>query len=127
MVEEFTESYEDYLKAIFQISKKKKGGWCSNSEISEYLNVKPASVTGMLYKLRDNGLIKWEPRKSLRLTKKGKDVALNTLNKYYTLKDFFEHVLNLRDRTLTEKLCCGMEHHITTKVSESLRDLIEIN
>jgi DtxR family Mn-dependent transcriptional regulator len=127
MVEEFTESYEDYLKAIFQISKKKKGGWCSNSEISEYLNVKPASVTGMLYKLRDNGLIRWEPRKSLRLTKKGKDVALNTLNKYNTLKDFFEHVLNLRDRTLTEKLCCGMEHHITTKVSESLRDLIEIN
>jgi DtxR family Mn-dependent transcriptional regulator len=127
MVEEFTESYEDYLKAIFQISKKKKGGWCSNSEISEYLKVKPASVTGMLYKLRDNGLIKWEPRKSLRLTKKGKDVALNTLNKYNTLKDFFEHVLNLRDRTLTEKLCCGMEHHITTKVSESLRDLIEID
>ena len=127
MVEEFTESYEDYLKAIFQISKKKKGGWCSNSEISEYLKVKPASVTGMLYKLRDNDLIIWEPRKSLRLTKKGKEIAEDTLNKYNTLRDFFTHVLNLRDRTLTEKLCCGMEHHITTKVSESLRDLIEID
>jgi len=127
MVEEINESYEDYLKAIFQISKKKKGGWCSNSEISEYLNVKPASVTGMLYKLRDHGLIKWEPRKTLRLTKKGKEIAKDTLNKYNTLRDFFTQVLNLRDRTLTEKLCCGMEHHITTKVSESLRDLIEID
>ena len=127
MVEEINESYEDYLKAIFQISKKKKGGWCSNSEISEYLNVKPSSVTGMLYKLRDHGLIKWEPRKTLRLTKKGKEIAKDTLNKYNTLRDFFTHVLNLRDRTLTEKLCCGMEHHITTKVSESLRDLIEID
>ena len=127
MVEEINESYENYLKAIFQISKKHKGGWCSNSEISEFLNVKPASVTGMLYKLRDNDLIIWEPRKSLRLTKKGKEIAEDTLNKYNTLRDFFTHVLNLRDRTLTEKLCCGMEHHITTKVSESLRDLIEID
>ena len=127
MVEEINESYENYLKAIFQITQTKKGGWCSNSEISEYLNVRPASVTGMLHKLKDKGLIKWEPRKSLRLTKRGREIAQNTLDKYNTLKDFFIHVLNLRDRTLTDKLCCGMEHHITNKVSESLRDLIEID
>ena len=127
MVEEINESYENYLKAIFQITKTKKGGWCSNSEISKYLNVKPASVTGMLHKLKDKALIKWEPRKSLRLTKKGREIAHKTLDKYNTLRDFFIHVLNLRDRSLTDKLCCGMEHHITSKVSESLRDLIEID
>jgi len=49
------ESYEDYLKAIFLISKRNKGGWVSNSEISHFLDIKPPSVTSMLYKLKKNG------------------------------------------------------------------------
>lgn len=49
---EIHQSYEDYLKAIYLISKKKKGGWVNNSEISEFLGVKPSSVTGMLYSLK---------------------------------------------------------------------------
>ena len=39
MLEEIKESYEDYLKAILKISKRKKGGWVSNSEIAEFLMV----------------------------------------------------------------------------------------
>ena len=48
------ETYEDYLKAIYIISKSNKGGWVSNSEIASFLNVKPSSVTDMLYKLNQN-------------------------------------------------------------------------
>ena len=36
---EISESNEDYLKAIYLISKKNKGGWVSNREISFLLNV----------------------------------------------------------------------------------------
>lgn len=118
------ESYEDYLKAIYLISKEDKGGWVTNSKISNYLKVKPSSVTNMLYKLKENGLIDWKPRKSIRLTKKGKGVALNIVKNYKCLFDFFVYVLKLKNKSLVQKSCCKIEHYMTPEVSNALEDLI---
>lgn len=121
---EFAESQEDYLKAIHSIARKNKGGWVSNSEISEILGVTPASVTGMLYKLKGNGLISWRPRSSLRLTKKGKQVAETLETNFNRLKEFFIHILKLKNKELVNELCCGIEHHITPEVADALEDLL---
>ena len=118
------ESYEDYLKAIYLISKSNKGGWVSNSEISSFLNVKPPSVTNMLYNLKAKKLITWKPRKSLRLTKEGKKIAQNIIKSYQNLCDFFSNVLKLENSELIKKLSCEIEHHLTPEVSNALEDLI---
>ncbi|MFO8018760.1 MAG: metal-dependent transcriptional regulator [Promethearchaeia archaeon] len=117
------ESYEDYLKAIYLISKNNRGGWVSNSEIAQYLDVKPSSVSSMLHKLKDNGLIFWKPRKSLRLTKKGKKIAKNMMKKYNLLKEFFFNILEIKDKALIKDLSCRIEHHLTPEVSEALQNL----
>ena len=117
------ESYEDYLKAIFLISKNNKGGWVSNSEISDFLNVKPPSVTNMLYKLEANGFIDWKPRKSLRLNQKGKNIAKQVIQNYKKLREFFLETLKLNNKELIDKLCCGIEHHITPEVVKALDNL----
>ena len=44
-ISEIPESYQRYLDIIFIISKKKKGGWVTNKEIAENLQVEPASVS----------------------------------------------------------------------------------
>lgn len=123
MMEKIHESYEDYLKAIFLISKKNKGGWVSNSEISNFLNIKPSSVTNMLYNLKNNDYIKWKPRKSIRLTKKGKDIACNTINNYNSLVKFFSNVLKVKNNALIEKISCEIEHHINPEISNALEEL----
>ena len=117
------DSYEDYLKAIYMISKKNKGGWVSNSEISNFLKVKPASVSSMLYKLKENGYIQWYPRKSVRLTGKGKKIALITINKYNHLKRFFEDILGVENTLKLDELCCKIEHSITPEISDALENL----
>ena len=119
----YNESYEDYLKAIFLISKSNKGGWVSNSEISNFLNVKPPSVSDMLYKLKVKEFINWKPRKSLRLTQKGKDIAKQVIKNYNKLREFFFKTLKLNNEDLIDKLCCGIEHHITPEVVEALDNL----
>jgi DtxR family Mn-dependent transcriptional regulator len=121
---EIRESYKDYLKVIYLISKNKKGGWVSNLEISKFLKVKPASVTQMLYKLRDNDLIDWKPRKLLRLTSTGKDIALKTINNNCVLKEFFVNILKITDLDAVDKICCKIEHHINTDISKALKELI---
>lgn len=115
------ESYQRYLDEIYSITyKKKKGGWVSNKEIAEALSVKPASVSGMLEKLKKKGLIQWAQRKSIRLTKEGKEIAEHLTNVHSSLNDFFEKVLKLEDKELVNNLSCQIEHHITKDVKDSL-------
>ena len=117
------DTHENYLKAIYMISKKNRGGWVSNSEISNILKVKPASVSSMLYKLKENSYIHWHPRKSVRLTAKGKNIALITINKYNQLKHFFEDVLGVDNTFELDELCCKIEHTITPEISDALENL----
>ena len=123
--EKIPESYQRYLDEIYNISKQKKGGWVSNKELAENLNVKPASVTGMLKKLKESNLIKWETRKSIRLTDKGKKIALQLNKTHSLLRDFFEKVLKIKDDDLIEKLACEIEHHITHDVQDSLKNFLD--
>ena len=121
------ETYEDYLKAIYIIAKNKKGAWVSNSEISDFLNIRPSSVSGMLHHLKNKNYITWTPRSSLRLTTKGKNIADLMVIKSKKLREFFTEVLKLENKELIDNLCCSIEHHITIEVVEALENLIAQN
>ncbi|MBY9016760.1 MAG: metal-dependent transcriptional regulator [Candidatus Lokiarchaeota archaeon] len=123
-ISEIPESYQRYLDIIYNISKKKKGGWVTNKEIAENLQVEPASVSGMLDKLKTKKLINWEPRKSIRLTDKGKKYALQLEETHALLRTFFKEILKISDDKLVEKISCNIEHHITQEVKESFRNFI---
>ena len=43
-ISEIPESYQRYLDEIYNISRKKKGGWVTNKEIAESLQIEPPSV-----------------------------------------------------------------------------------
>jgi len=126
LISEIPESYQRYLDEIYSISRKKKGGWITNKEISESLNVKPASVSGMLKNLRQKGFINWAQRGSIRLTEKGKKVAKQLNETHILLIKFFSRVLKIKDERLVDKLSCDIEHHITKDVSKSLRNFLSI-
>ena len=74
----------------------------------------------MLTNLKKEGLIQWERRKSIRLTKLGKDVAQHLNEVHSVLNKFFEKVLKIKDKNLVDELSCQIEHHITQDVKDSL-------
>ena len=123
-ISEIPESYQRYLDIIYDISKKKKGGWVTNKEIAENLQVEPASVSGMLEKLKKTQLINWEPRKSIRLTEKGKKIALQLEETHSLLRTFFKEILKIEDEEVVEKISCEIEHHITQEVKDSFHNFI---
>ncbi|MFX0148032.1 MAG: metal-dependent transcriptional regulator [Candidatus Hodarchaeota archaeon] len=118
------ESFQRYLDVIFQISKKKKGGWVSNKEIAETLEVEPASVSGMLEKLKNRGYIRWEPRKAIRLTEEGKKIAIQLDEIHELLRIFFKEVLKIEDDQVVEKITHEIEHHITQDIKNSLKKFL---
>ena len=123
-ISDIPESYQRYLDEIYTISHKKRGGWVSNKELAESLDVKPASVTGMLEKLQRADLILWKPRKAIRLTEKGKRIAIQLNETHELLYTFFEKVLKIDDMDLVEKISCEIEHHISIDVKNSLKQFL---
>ncbi|MHA1437620.1 MAG: metal-dependent transcriptional regulator [Promethearchaeota archaeon] len=123
-ISEIPESYQRYLDELYLISKKKKGGWVSNKELSDNLGVEPASVSGMLKKLKEKNLIKWEPRKAIRLTEKGKQIAMQLSETHKLLRIFFKNILKIQDDNIVERISCEIEHHITKDVKESLKEFL---
>lgn len=121
---EVPESYQRYLDEIFIISKKKKGGWVSNKELAENLDVKPASVSEMLDKLEKQGLIDWKPRNKIRITEKGKIIAKQLNETHELLRLFFKKVLKIMDENVVDNLSCEIEHHVTADVKEALKDFL---
>jgi Mn-dependent DtxR family transcriptional regulator len=120
-ITELPKSYQRYIDVIYDISKKKRGGWVQNKEIADNLGVEPASVSGMLEKLKNKNLIKWEPRKAIRLSEKGKKYAIQLDEIHSLLRVFFKEVLKIKDARVIESVTHEIEHHITQKVKESLK------
>jgi DtxR family Mn-dependent transcriptional regulator len=78
-----TSTEENYLKAIYKLSIKKPepGASVSTNELSHRLQTTPASVTDMIKRLNEKGLIEYKPYHGVSLTQLGQSIALQTLRK----------------------------------------------
>ena len=85
-VRRLSRSVEDYLKAIYGLSE--AGDAASTSAIAEALDVQPASVTGMVKRLADSGLVEHIPYKGVRLTEQGVRDALRVLRRHRILETY---------------------------------------
>jgi DtxR family Mn-dependent transcriptional regulator len=79
-------SVEDYLKAIYGLSE--SGDPASTSAIAVGLDVQPASVTGMVKRLAESGLLEHVPYKGVRLTAQGTRDALRVLRRHRILETY---------------------------------------
>lgn len=79
-------SVEDYLKAIYGLSE--GGAPASTSAIAESLDIQPASVTGMVKRLAETGLLEHVPYKGVRLTEDGTLEALRVLRRHRILETY---------------------------------------
>ena len=75
---------EDYLKAIYQLSR--DGEPASTSAIAERLGVAAGSVTGMLKRLADQGLVEHTRYYGALLTDRGRDHAVQTIRRHRILE-----------------------------------------
>ncbi len=76
-----SESTDNYLKAIFAISQDQNEG-ALTTVIASRLSTKASSVTDMLKKLDEQGLVKHRPYYGTSLTSKGRKQALRVIRKH---------------------------------------------
>ena len=75
-----SQTEENYLKAIYKLSKIQPNG-VSTKSIGELLTIKSPTVSHMLLKLSDKKLIKYQKYKGVELTTTGEKIALIVIRK----------------------------------------------
>jgi DtxR family Mn-dependent transcriptional regulator len=113
-----TEAVEDYAKAIFALQRR-TGGPVGTSALAERLGVAPPSVTAMLKRLDEMGLVRHEPYRGVTLTRSGERVALEVMRHHRLIEAYLAEALGMPwDRIHAEAEV--LEHYI----SEELEELI---
>jgi DtxR family Mn-dependent transcriptional regulator len=82
---------EDYLKAIYQLSR--EGASASTSAIADRLGIAAGSVTGMLKRLAEQGLVEHTRYYGARLTETGSRTAVRTIRRHRVLEAFLVRML----------------------------------
>ena len=111
-------SLEDYIEAIYQISKKKLVAHAN--QIAEYLGVSKSSVSWALNQLSRKKLINYTPYEVVTLTDKGKTVAKRVAGRHEDIKNFLVEVLGIK-KEMAESNACRMEHVMDKEVLGRMR------
>ena len=116
-----TRSREDYLRAIYELSKFNKA--IRTSDIAEKLGITRASVSRMMSELKSSGLIKKEKYGSVILTESGYKLAVQIKNKHDLIITFLVDVLGV-DLEIANQDACKMEHDVSSETAERLNNQI---
>src|ERR1051325_4311693 len=116
-----TRSVEDYLKSVFHLTS--QGGFATTSDIAAMLAVAPPSVSGMMKRLSETGLIEHVPYRGVQLTPQGRRAALQMIRRHRILESY-----------LTSRLGCDwgdvhveaerLEHAVSDKLIERMADAL---
>lgn len=105
-----TRVIEDYLVTIYRLEK--KYGVAKTSDIARLLKVSLGTVTNNLVRLKALSLVEHLPYKGIRLTKKGREIALGVIKRH-----------RLAERLLTDVL--GVEWYKTHEIAHKLEHDME--
>src|SRR3954454_5174568 len=90
---DLTVAVQDYTKAIYTLES--RHGAASTTALAGLLEVRPASVSGRLRKLSDLGLVEHERYRGVRLTKRGRRVALEVIRHHRLVELFLVESLGM--------------------------------
>lgn len=84
---------ENYLKAIYKIEER-KGASAATNDIAQQLDTSAASVSDMIRKLSEKGLVDYEKYKGSSLSSEGQKIATDLIRKHRLWEVFLVEKLN---------------------------------
>ncbi|HEY9015402.1 MAG TPA: metal-dependent transcriptional regulator [Gemmatimonadales bacterium] len=119
--ESLTRSVEDYLKAIYQLSP--EGRAASTSEIAHLLALSPPSVTGMVKRLSEHGLLEHVPYRGVQLTDEGRRAALRMVRRHRLIEAYLVEFLGYSWDTVHEE-AERLEHAVSETLIERMANAL---
>lgn len=117
-----TEEKEDYLKAI--LTHDGDRSFVSNKTLSQYLNIKPPSVSEMVSRLEKSGYVTTKPYKGVQLSEQGLTYTLDIIKRHRLLELFLIKVLQYNWEEVHQEAEV-LEHRVSHLFVERLDKLLE--
>ena len=118
----FTQSEENYLKAIFHLSEISSTGISTNA-IAKKLATKPSSVTDMVQRLSEKKVVHYKKYQGVILTSFGRKTAANIVRKHRLWEVFLVEKLNFSWDEVHE-VAEQLEHIKSPKLTNELDALL---
>ena len=112
-----SEAAEDYLKVIYELQKGDVP--VTTSAIASQIGVSPASVSNMLKRLADMGLVEYTRYRGVVLTPAGEEAALEVIRHHRLIETFLTVVLGMPWDQVHEEA-----HRLEHVISEELEERI---
>lgn len=110
---------ENYLKQLYLEQLQTPGELVPMGRLATAMGVVPGTATSMVKALADSGLVEYEPRGGVRLTRGGEQLALHVLRRHRLVELFLVKVLGL-DWSEVHAEAEELEHTISDKVLDRI-------
>jgi len=118
-----SQSVEEYLEAIHRLSRAPRG--VSTTALAQVLGVTPASVTGMLRRMSEMGLISYRKYRDISLTARGRRRAREMIRRHRLAERLLTDVLGVPLEQAHDE-ACRLEHafspDLVTRIASTLGD-----
>jgi DtxR family Mn-dependent transcriptional regulator len=114
---------EDYLKTIY-VLRQETGERVSTSAIAERMSVTSPTVTSMVDKLEERGLVEREKYRGVEPTPEGETVAIEVLRHHRLIEAYLATELDY-DWTDVHDEADRLEHHISERFEERIAELLD--
>jgi DtxR family Mn-dependent transcriptional regulator len=114
-----TSTVENYLKQLYLEQHAAAGDRVTTGRLATAMGVVPGTATSMVKALSDSGLVEYEPRGGVRLTGRGKQLALHVLRRHRLVELFLVKTLGL-DWSEVHVEADNLEHVISERVLERM-------
>jgi DtxR family Mn-dependent transcriptional regulator len=114
---------EDYLKAIYKLQVRHDPP-VTTSAVADAMEVSSASVTNMVQRLDELGLVVYESYRGATLTEAGTKVALEIIRHHRLLELYLKEVMDYSWEQLHEE-AEHLEHHISEEFETKLEELLD--
>ena len=115
-----TDRMEDYLEVIYELIQHK--GYATSTDVAECLNISRPSVTKMMRRLDETGLLDYEKYRGMRLTEKGGGIA-ETIHQSHGIVSEFLKMIGV-DKNIANMDAEQIEHHVHPETLRKLQDLL---
>ncbi len=116
-----SDAVEEYLEAIHRFGE--RAGGVTTTGLADHLQVKPASVTGMLRRLRTAGLISYRRYGEIALTEEGEQRAHGLIRRHRLAERLLTDVLKLPLEQAHQE-ACRLEHAFSPEVEARLAEVL---
>jgi len=109
VAEEVSATIEEYLEAIYILQE--RSGSAKTTELAKRLKVALGTVTNTIESMEKQNLIVHEPYKGVKLTAKGRKIALNVVRRHRLSERLLTDILRL-EWSKAHDIACKLEHAI---------------